>query len=242
MVFYRENKTNMITLDFLIARLRRGYAPIHLVVGEQRSGKTWFAIWLAEQIQPDFDVMTGLVTSIEDFAKIFSKANQQVIILDEAGVSLDPMRSAEITQRCYSHIIQSQAVRQNLIILCLPCASDFGHTHKTHISSESEVRGHNKQGTTVRNYTLNKWRADPNDVNISLFHVETIAGIPSPSKENVEKYMKLKQMVDKDSILNTELMRLEMAREKEEYRRQIYENRMTKKNQKPVEKKKPKQV
>lgn len=225
MTFTLKNYTNLILLDGLISKLKHGYSPILLVVGEQRSGKTFYAIWLAEQLEKSFNVDTGLVTSIDDFCKTFSKARQKVIILDEAGVSLDPMRSAEVTQRVYSHIIQSQAVRQNLVILVLPCASDFGHQHKVHIYAETEVLGHNKNGLMIRNYVLRKWRANPNDVDINIRHLETKRDIPKPSKENERKYLDVKQMVDKDSILNSETMRLEMAREKEDYRKRIYQLR-----------------
>jgi len=226
-------KTDCIFLQRMRNRIKQGYSPIVLFVGEQRSGKTWTAITYAELLDPNFDVEKQLVTNVENFAKVLSESNKKVIVLDEAGVSLDPMRSAEITQRCYSHIIQSQAVRQNICFLVLPCASDFGRTHKVHIDSVVEIKGHNKNGVRAKFYGLRHWRANPNDVNLKTMLIQYLWGIPSPSDVNRKKYMDTKQMTDKDSILKEELIKLEMNREKEIYRKKYYQLKKTKKVEKP---------
>lgn len=208
------------------SRLRKGKTPINLIVGDTRSGKTLYAIQAAEELQPDFDVREQLVTKIEDFANVYSRHTQKVIILDEVETTLDPHKSAEIQQRCYSHIVSSQAVRQNMVFLILPFACDIGKAHKAHVDTIIDIIGHHKKhGAIAKFYKTLKWRADPNESKVKLMHIETVTGIPLPSKRNLDIYLNEKQMQDKDEILQEELEEIRFAKEKKLARRMYYNNK-----------------
>jgi len=108
-----------LLLDYIKYQRKNGFSPILLFTGKQRMGKTSLAMATAEAIDPGWDPATNMMFKIEDFADAYDKLNNQILILDEAGISLDPYEHASITQRVYSHIVQTQAYKQNIVFLVL---------------------------------------------------------------------------------------------------------------------------
>ena len=122
-----------VLLDWAKNRIRRGFSPIILVVGKQRTGKTCTALLFASQIDKEFDVDKQMFFDVVSFAKAVNKYRRKVLILDEAGIELDSYRYSDTRQRAFSHIIQSQAYKQNTLFLVLPHSNDLAKCHRRHI-------------------------------------------------------------------------------------------------------------
>lgn len=129
-----------LVIQHLKNEIKKGYAPIVLFVGRQRVGKTAMSMRFAWEL--DHSWTTDLMTyKVEDFVEIYDKYNKKIIILDEAGVTLDPYEHMSITQRVYSHVIQTQAYKQNVVFLVLPRAKNIGRQHRDYVDIIIHVRG-----------------------------------------------------------------------------------------------------
>lgn len=122
-----------LVLRYLRNQIKKGYSPIVLIVGRQRTGKTAMAMRLAYDL--DNTWTTDLMTfKIEEFLELYNRHEKKILILDEASVSLDPYEHMMISQRVYRHVIDTQAYKQNIIFLVLPFARGIGRTHRDYVN------------------------------------------------------------------------------------------------------------
>lgn len=196
-----------LLLRYLRNQLKWGYSPIVLFVGRQRSGKTALALKIASEIDPDFNISEQMTFRIEDFLKIYDKYSKKIIILDEAGVPLDPYEHASITQRVYTHVIQTQAYKQNILFLVLPKASGIGKRHAQYTDALVVVRGRGKYSF----YKTLHWAGDFSQKPPKLFLLEIVNGVPLPPKGIWEHYMKAGQDEYKKEILDMQVLALTAA-------------------------------
>ena len=195
---------DMITIIYLRNMLRKKKSPIILICGRRRMGKTMLALRLAEEIQPDFDIKNQMFFEVSKFAHAINKYENKVLIMDEGGIELDPMRAFETKQIVYSHIVQSQGYKNNLIFLVLPVAIDFGKRHRYHVDAVIEVKGHG----SFTLYRCNKWLANLNYSKITQERIESIKGVPLPSHHIKEYYLKVIEKDMKKTILEKEISKL----------------------------------
>jgi len=190
-----------LALDYIRNQLKKGYSPIILIVGKQRVGKTALALRLAFELNPKFDIEKEMFFEIEKFASCIHKCDNKVLLLDEAGITLDPYEHMSVTQRVYNHIIQTQAYKKNVIFLILPFASEIGKTHRKHVSGIIEViwRGGYKF------YSASCWHSDLSYKPPRLTLIEQISGVPLPPKHIWENYIEFGQKVYKEQILNLQI-------------------------------------
>jgi hypothetical protein len=186
-----------ILIDYLTNQKRLGFSPIVLFTGRQRMGKTALAMRIASEIDPDWNPNEYMMFRIEDFAEAYNKHNGKILILDEAGVSLDPYEHMSIQQRVYSHIVQTQAYKQNIVFLALPFASEIGKNHRKHVDAIVEViwRG------VYKLYRTSSWRSDLSQKPPRLELMEIVGGVPLPPKHIWDWYAGEGQKIYKENIM-----------------------------------------
>lgn len=201
-----EAQQDPLIIRYLKHQLKTGFSPIILVVGRQRTGKTSLALRLAYELEgKDFDVEKQMFFDIPSFIRAIDKYTKKVIILDEAGVELDPWKAMDNRNRAYSHIIQTQAYKNNVIFICLPFASEFGKTHRKHVQAVIHCT---KRGS-YNLYSAWSWHPDLNFTKIRMTTVENVRKVSMPPEEiyNVYKNKYEKQM--KKQIMDSELKKFE---------------------------------
>lgn len=196
-------------LQYLKNHTMKKFYPVILIVGRQRSGKTAMALWLAEQVcefrGQKFNIDTDMFFSIEDMANRYKDAKNKVLILDEAGISLNVFEGNSLPQRVFMKIMDSQAYLGNVLVICLPHASDIGRHHRNHVNLILEMRG---RGCYTLYHVSKRYR----DLSMKppfIEEFETVYGIPLPTKETWEKYLLVGQQKFKQEILDTQIELLE---------------------------------
>jgi len=192
-----------LAITYLKNQIRRGYAPIVLFVGRQRSGKTATSMLFAHQLDPSWT--TDLMTfKIEDFVDLYDKHNKKILILDEASVPLDPYEHMNITQRVYKHVIDTQAYKQNIVFLVLPFARGIGKQHRDYVNLIVYVK---RRGYYVAKAVF----AAHDDLSSRppfAWIVEEKADVPLPPPHIWKPYLEIGQAVYKQSIMEAQKIRL----------------------------------
>lgn len=190
-----------LLVQYIRNKLKKGYSPIILFVGRQRVGKTALALRIAYEINPSFNAATDMFFRVEEFAEALHKGTSKVLILDEAGVSLDPYEHMSIQQRVYNHIIQTQAYKNVVVFLVLPFASEIGKQHRKHVHAIAQVfaRG------CYKLYRCQTWHADLSNKPPRLIDVETVVGVPLPPKHIWDVYLTNGQDTYKRDIMDLQL-------------------------------------
>jgi len=114
----------------LTERRKLNRDTIIFIVGEKRTGKSYSAIRLGEQVQkmwglPKFDVTKQLFFEPEGFVKFFQTNTNRVVILDEASLSLDTRQWYTVESKILNSLLQTQGFRKNVVLLTSPTLSDF---------------------------------------------------------------------------------------------------------------------
>jgi len=194
-----------VILEFAANKQSQGFSPIILICGEQRLGKTMLAFLMAWQlIKEKFEVDKHYFTSVNEFALAFDKYNNKVLIYDEVGQELDPFRAMDKLNRAFSHIVQTQAFKTNILFVVLPFAIDFTKGHRKYVKAVIEVR---KRGV-YKAYSTYTWAANLNESKIRLMHLETMYNVPMPPQHIVDYYKSKKEKQTKDEIMQKELVKL----------------------------------
>lgn len=202
-----------LLLDFIRNQRNAGFAPIILFVGRQRIGKTALAMTTASEIQTSWNPKELMMFKIEEFADAYDMHDNSILILDEAGVSLDPYEHASITQRVYNHIIQTQAYKSNIVFLVLPFASEIGKVHRKHVDAIVEVVGRG----VYKLYRTRTWRSDLSNKPPRLEIIEIVCDVPLPKKEIWDWYKLEGQNIYKKSIMEMQKEMLKMKNAKMSY-------------------------
>lgn len=195
-----------LLIPYIRGQMKKGYSPIILIVGRQRTGKTTLALRIAYELEGErLDVENQIFFDVEHFIKAIDKYTQKVLILDEAGVELDPFLAMNKKNRAYSHIIQSQAYKSNCILVCLPYASEWAKTHRKHISAVIHVKSRGYYSL----YSAWSWHPDLNFTKIRMQHIESVRGVPLPPASIYNVYKTKYEKVIKQEIIQQELKKFE---------------------------------
>lgn len=194
-----------IFLEWAVNRVRRGFAPIILVVGKQRMGKTCTALSLAYELDPDYDPDKQMFFEVVTFAKAVNKYRKKILILDEAGIELDTYRYSDVRQRCFSHIVQSQAYRQNTLFLVLPHSSDLARCHRKYVDALLVIP--NRASYIMYRPSIQYFNM--NDIDIFTKKIEWVIDLPLPPEHIYNKYKSKYESQIKQGILDMELEKLD---------------------------------
>ena len=215
-------------------RIKRGYCPIVLVTGEQRSGKTCMALKFAYDLDPNFNPDEQLFFKVIDFAKAVMTKTRKVLVLDEAGIELDRFRYADARARCFSHVVQTQAYKQNTLFVVLPHNSDIAKCHKPYIKMLLVVLGHGHYKAYIPRTRY--W--DMNDMIITTKMIEDVYDVPLPPEHIYNAYKERYEKQIKYDILQGEINKLEDVLNPKKIKQEAYastlfsqDNSMLKPNQ-----------
>ena len=194
------------------ARVYRGFAPIILIVGKQRMGKTCLALLFAYLLDKKFSPDKYMFFDILSFAKATNKYNKKILLLDEAGIELDTYRYSDVRQRCFSHIVQSQAYKQHTLFIVLPHASDLAKCHRKYVDALIVVN--RRGGYIMYRPFVDYW--DMNDIDINVRKMEEIYDIPLPPQHLFLEYKRKFEKQIKKGIIEGEIDKLDKYFAKEE--------------------------
>ena len=194
-----------LLLEWAINRIEKGFSPIILIVGKQRMGKTFCGMRLAYELDNNFDPDKQMFFEIIDFARAVKQYDHKVLCLDEAGVELDTYRFSDARQRAFSHICQSQAYKQNTLIVILPHSSDLARCHRKYVDVLLVITGRGRG--IVYKPTIEYWNM--NDLDIKTKKMEMIYDIPKPPQNLIDSYKTKYEKQIKEGILDAEIGRLE---------------------------------
>lgn len=194
-----------LILRYVLNKMKKGHSPLIIVCGATRTGKTSLALKLASIIDPTFNVEKQMFFKIQDFAQALSVSNNKCLILDEAGVTLDPLEFQSVQQKVYNHLIQTQAFRVNCVFLVLPMARGIGKMHRDYVNAVLEVfaRG------CYKLYKTSIWHSDLSYKPPRLTHLETVIGVPLPPEHIWKPYQEFGQAAYKNTILDIQMAILE---------------------------------
>lgn len=197
-----------VTMRYFKHQIKSGYAPIVLVVGRQRTGKTFFAMYLAEQIckmrGQKFNVDNDMFFTVEDLAQRYDEGMNKVYILDEAGISLNVYEGNQLHQRVFQKIVESQAYRSNILVIVLPHARDVGSHHFHHVNVVFSMLGRGRAKMKHVSQRYDELSKKPPFVE----DFEVLRDIPEPSKEVTLRYLEVGQQNFKQEILNSQIAQL----------------------------------
>jgi hypothetical protein len=125
----RIKKTQSDILPSIFNDIRKRYSPIILICGRPRSGKSMFAIFLANAISSmlyyEWFNMDELYFYPKDLLRNITNTGYQIMVLDEAGSSLNKREWHKDFTFSFDKILQTQGFLNNVYIFVLPFASDL---------------------------------------------------------------------------------------------------------------------
>lgn len=139
-------RTNIILIGYIISQMRKGYSPIILVVGKQRIGKSFIAVWLAWRIHKFFHNQEEM--KIKDYTyydpitaiRRMEHMNIRPLIIDEAGAFLNKTEWYKKITIALDKIVQTQGYLCNCYIFVAPFGTDIAKTFRKHFSHLVHVR------------------------------------------------------------------------------------------------------
>jgi len=202
----KEYNTNIILIGSIIRRMNRKFAPMILVCGGQRSGKSFFALWLALKIlkwyhpEKEFDIKKYVYYDPAESLRALSFLEKEPLIIDEAGSIFHKMEFYNRQTRAMDKIIQTQAYKCNVYIFVSPFMSDISKPFKKHFDFIVLIP---KRGLGVV-YTVPKKYHVMTDKEIKPYFTETI----SVTKKHIPK--KYWDMYEQFSFEQKEKIRIDV--------------------------------
>lgn len=136
--------TNIFVLYWVIKRLKSGYSPIIGVCGDQRDGKSWFAMWFLYMIlnafNKTFDPEKHLIYSPKDIDKKLEGMKEEVILFDEAAYSYYKRLWYKSPNTSLSKIIFVQGRRVRSYIFISPFINDIDKAFTKHFDIIIDVQ------------------------------------------------------------------------------------------------------
>lgn len=150
--------TNLYFLIKMFKRIRRGFAPIVMVCGSQRTGKSFVAIWLAWLYMylqgKEFDPVKQTFYEPIEAVKFLKEANNTSFVLDEAGAYLNRRKWYSELNHIINATVQTMAFKTNLFIFVSPFSADLDRAIHKHIDYLLRVdyRGHFRAFGFIKKY------------------------------------------------------------------------------------------
>lgn len=199
-------------VNWLRRQVRDGFAPIVVICGRQRSGKTSAALRFAYELYPKkfkYDRL-HFTKDVEEFAIAYSQLKNDIIILDEASDSLYVYDWNSLFQKVFSIINDTQAFRNNIVIIILPQVHKLGKLHRYDVDVVLQVM-RSKNPITHEKETFYKYLAhikQYSDMAMRpprMMHIGTFGPIPMPPENIWRPYIDVEQAAFKEEILQKKL-------------------------------------
>lgn len=148
--------TNVYVLFWIIKRLKAGYSPIIGICGDQRDGKSWFAMWFVFMILAVFgkvfDSKKHLIYSPKDIDEKLAGIKEDVVLFDEAAYSYYKRLWYRTPNTSLSKIIFVQGRRTRAYIFISPFINDIDKAFTKHFDVIIDVQ---RRGIT-KTYKMKK--------------------------------------------------------------------------------------
>lgn len=143
-------RTNISVLGYCISQMRNGFSPLIIIVGKQRVGKSFIAVWLAYNISKffnkEFDPIKNTFYDPEEVIKNLYNFQKQPIIIDEGGAVLSKNEWYSKIAIAMDKIVQTQGWLSFCFIVCSPFGADVFKSFRKHFDMMIYVR---KKGVFV---------------------------------------------------------------------------------------------
>ena len=143
----RTLNTNIYTLYWLVDRLRKNYSPIIGICGDQRDGKSWFAVYIAytllKVMGKEFDVSRNAIYDANIVSKKLKSLVNDCVIFDEASYSYYKREWFKRPHTSLSKVIFTQGRKTLAYIFISPFINDIDKAFTKHfdIIIYSKIRG-----------------------------------------------------------------------------------------------------
>jgi len=191
-IFHSElnfNSNEPLLYQLLQLRKDKNKDSIVVVVGEKRSGKSYFCMKTAEDLANKWGVkfnVDNVFYEIEDLLKFMYNNTDSMGIVEEAGFFLNAQEWASIENKIVRNMTQTQGFRRNIIFFNLPHFAFLNKTMRLMTNFGIETIGRGK--VVVKKVNPNYLEGDG-----YFTKLETIE-FGLPSKELVQKYEEKKKI------------------------------------------------
>lgn len=183
------NSNEPLLYQMLNIRKKQNKDSIVVVVGEKRTGKSYFCGYSGEYLSKKWKVpfsVNDVFFEIKGLFQFMYKSTEAIAIMEEAGLLLNAQEWANIEARLTRNMTQTQGFRRNVIFLNLP---HFGFLNKQMRLMTNFIVKTNEQGKVdVYRVNVNQAMGTGN-----LVRIESIE-FPKPSQEWVEAYEAKKKL------------------------------------------------
>ncbi len=194
-------------LVYLVDQVKRMYAPIVLICGKQRIGKSSFGLSLADILSwffhdEQFDVKEFVYFNAKKFLVKGISVRRRVVIIDEASKDLSKTEWYTVLNQVVTKIIETQGDLNNIYVIILPHASRLAKQHKIYIDLKLVMIGRGKARVFFMKKNYGELSDEIKKVTKAIFlNVETL---PKPPDKLWEEYeglaTKRKREIAKEEI------------------------------------------
>lgn len=214
--WFYPNLESQILLRHILYRRHLNMNTILLIVGAVRTGKSYMALKIAETyckiLNLDWDVKKQCSFEIIPFLKWSQRERDNIFVIDEVGVSLNPQEWWTIQNKVFRNFTQAQGFRRNVMVLVLPNVSFLNKSIRFMVNYIIETRGQGKG--YVQKLVMNHTRGKGFPMGIGYIKFSL------PSKETIEYYESMKKKWNDDRLAE-DILELEQFEQK---RRERYED------------------
>ena len=147
----------------LYKKVQNGYSPIIMICGEQRIGKSAYALSIANlfsqfMYEEDFDYKKYSFYDTERAIEEMGNMIKRVILIDEGGESMDYLEWYDKMAKAMRSMINTQAFRGNVYIIISPFVVEILKNIRRHVNFKAHVvsRGHIKVWKYVKRHQAEK--------------------------------------------------------------------------------------
>jgi len=120
-----------------------GKSPIILITGELGNGKTMAAIGLADLLNVKINgekwSMDNIFHNVKRFVNKMYSAKNEILVFDEAGITLSSGEWWSKFNKAFYKIIQTQRFKNNIYIIVLPVAMSLAKDHRRMIDFKIQM-------------------------------------------------------------------------------------------------------
>lgn len=205
-------KTTLRSINYIVNKMINGYSPIICIVGEQRIGKSYFAIWLGYTVckifGKKFDINKHTVYDPKQAIRKIKDIEREPFILDESSYSYYKREWYEKSHTVFSKIILTQGRKAICYIFVSPFIRDIDKSFGQHFHIIIKVK---KRGL-AKVFYKKRFYSEMRDKDILVFMDDISLSKGDIPKEIWDQYDKFSNN-EKDKIEN-ELEQISLDRDK----------------------------
>lgn len=207
--FKRSITTNLFFLYKMLRKIKRGFSPIVVIVGSQRVGKSFVALWLAQTYlhltDKNFDPRKNTFYDPMEAIRRLGDMTNDVMIIDEGGAFLNSRDWFTRINKAMDKIVQTQGYRTNLYIIISPHLSAIDKAFQIYIDFLIRVddRGRFKAFQVFKKYDEARREKATRRMFLDDVHIK-LSSMPSEVWEDYLDYSEEKKEELRKTLLNEE--------------------------------------